>query len=57
MEPPTPAPQEATESPAGDSPPTQSAMETLLSAVTGIAQGMDDIRLEMTDVRQQLSYI
>ena len=30
-------------------------MEALLSAVTGIAQGMDNIRLEMTNVRQQLS--
>ena len=57
MEPPTQAWQEAAESPAGDPPPTQSTIEALLSAMTGIAQGMDDIRLEMTDVRQQLSDI
>ena len=54
-EPLTPALQEATESPAGDSLPTRLAMEALLSAVTSVAQGMDDIRLEMTNVRQQLS--
>ena len=56
MEPPTQAWQEAAGSPAGD-PPTRSTIEALLSAVTGIAQGMDDIRSEMTDVRQQLSDI
>ena len=55
MEPLTHVLQEAAGSPAGDPPPTWSAMEALLSAVTGISQGMDDIRLEMTDVRQQLS--
>ena len=53
-EPPTQVRQEAAGSHAGD-PLTQSTVEALLSAVTGIAQGMDDIRLEMTDVRQQLS--
>ena len=47
--------QEAAGSPASNPLPTQSAMEALLSAVTGIAQGMDDIRSEMTNVRQQLS--
>ena len=56
-EPPTHAPQEAAGSPAGDPPPTRSAMEVLLSAVTGITQGMDDIRLEMTNVRQQLTTV
>ena len=52
MEPPTQVWQEAAESPAGNPPPTRSTIEALLSAVTGIAQGMDDIRSEMTDVRQ-----
>ena len=56
-EPLTHVPQEAAGSPAGDPPPTQSAMEALLSAVTGIAQGMNNIRLEMTNVRQQLTDI
>ena len=55
-EPLTQARQEAAGSPAGN-PPTRSTIEALLSAVTGIAQGMDDIRSEMTDVRQQLSDI
>ena len=55
MEPLTQVRQEPAESPAGDPPPTQSTIEALLSAMTGIAQGMDDIRSEMTDVRQQLS--
>ena len=54
-EPLTPVLQEAAESPADDSPPTRLAIEAVLSAVTGIAQGMDNIRSEMTDVRQQLS--
>ena len=54
-EPLTPAPQEAAGSPAGNSLPTWSAMEALLSAMTSIKQGMDDIWSEMTDVRQQLS--
>ena len=56
MEPLTQAWQEAAGSPAGD-PPAWSTIEALLSAVTGITQGMDDIRSEMTDVRQQLSDI
>ena len=56
MELPTQAWQQAAGSPAGD-PLTWSTIEALLSAVTGIAQGMDDIRSEMTDVRQQLSDI
>ena len=55
MGPPTQVQQEAAESPAGNPLPTQSSIEALLSAVTGIAQGMDNIRSEMTDVRQQLS--
>ena len=42
MEPLTHVLQEATESPAGNSPPTWLAMEALLSAMTSIAQGVDD---------------
>jgi len=51
------SPQEATGSPAGDVTPTQATLQALLSAVTDVAQGMDNITSEMTNVRQQLSYV